>query len=355
MNRKAEAMSLMSKKKPSATKCHQFYVHGMHCASCVVLTESELQSQPKISSAKANLSTKTVTIEGEFANQSPEQIINQLNPTLAKSGYQLSTQPERSTINWSEFKLAIPITLAIIWGFFLLQKMGIVNLITTDQINYGSAFILGIIASVSTCAAVVGSLVLAVSANYAKSGQHVKPQIMFHLSRFGSFFILGGVMGTVGSVFNIGAESTYILSFLVVIVMLILGINLLDIFPQTKKWQPTLPTNISQRLLQVKSINTRLMPLLLGFITFFLPCGFTQSMQLYALSTGDFLTGAMVMLAFALGTFPVLALLSFSSIKIQDQMKSSIFFKVSGLLVIFFSLYNLYALLTAIGIISPLL
>lgn len=345
----------MPNKKPSTTKCHQFYVHGMHCASCVVLTEAKLQSQADVSSAKADLSTKTVTIEGDFANHSSQHIVEQLNPILAKSGYRLSTQPEKTIINWSEFKLAIPVALAIIWGFLLLQKVGIVNLVSTDQINYGTAFFLGVIASVSTCAAVVGSLVLAVSANYAKSGQHVKPQIMFHLSRLVSFFILGGLMGAVGSVFSIGAGSTYILSFLVIIVMLILGINLLDIFPQAKKWQPTLPTSISKRLLHVKSANTKLMPLLLGFITFFLPCGFTQSMQLYALSTGSFLTGAIVMLAFALGTLPVLALLSFSSIRIQDQVKSSIFFKVSGLLVIFFGLYNLYALLTVIGVISPLL
>jgi len=345
----------MSHKKPSTNKCHQFYVHGMHCASCVVLTESELQSHASIKSAQADLSTRTVKVEGDFASQSPEQIAIQLNPILAKSGYKLSTQPEKTSINWSEFKLAIPIALAIIWGFFLLQKLGIVNLVTTDQVNYGTAFILGIIASVSTCAAVVGSLVLAVSANYAKSGQNVKPQIMFHISRLVSFFILGGVIGAVGSMFNIGANTTYILSLLVIIVMLILGINLLDIFPGAKKWQPTLPAGISKRLLHVKSVNTKLMPFLLGFVTFFLPCGFTQSMQLYALTTGSFLTGAAVMLAFALGTLPVLALLSFGSIKIQDKMKSGIFFKTSGLVVIFFALYNLYALLTAIGIISPLL
>lgn len=342
-------------KKPQANKCHQFYVHGMHCESCVVLTESELESQSTVMSAKANLATRTIEIEGNFADQSPEQIVAQLNPVLAKNGYQLSTKPEKIAINWSEFKVALPIAIAIIWGFFLLQKLGIVNLVTTDQVNYGTAFVLGVIASVSTCAAVVGSLVLAVSANYAKSGQQVKPQIMFHISRLVSFFILGGLIGAIGSMLNIGTSSTYILSFIVIIVMLILGINLLDVFPKAKKWQVTLPAGISKRLLHVKSLNTKLMPLLLGLVTFFLPCGFTQSMQLYALSTGSFLTGATVMFAFALGTLPVLALLSFGSIKIQDKMKSGIFFKTSGLVVIFFALYNLLALLFALSVISPLL
>lgn len=54
-------------------------------------------------------------------------------------------------------------------------------------------------------------------------------------------------------------------------------------------------------------------PLIVGFATFFLPCGFTQSMQVAALSSGSFASGLAIMLAFALGTLPMLALLSFGS------------------------------------------
>ncbi|MBP6911491.1 sulfite exporter TauE/SafE family protein [Patescibacteria group bacterium] len=48
----------------------------------------------------------------------------------------------------------------------------------------------------------------------------------------------------------------------------------------------------------------------MGIGTFFLPCGFTQSMQVYTLSTGSFLAGGLTMLSFALGTLPMLLLLS---------------------------------------------
>ena len=43
---------------------------------------------------------------------------------------------------------------------------------------------------------------------------------------------------------------------------------------------------------------------------FFLPCGFTQALQLYVLGKGSFATGAVTMLVFALGTLPALLSLS---------------------------------------------
>jgi sulfite exporter TauE/SafE len=103
----------------------------------------------------------------------------------------------------------------------------------------------------------------------------------------------------------------------------------------------------------VKKLNHTLTPVLLGIVTFFLPCGFTQSMQLYTLTTGSFLTGGLTMLVFALGTLPMLALLSFSSLSIQDKAKSGAFFKTAGLVVIFFAVFNLINSLVIIGLIPP--
>jgi sulfite exporter TauE/SafE len=135
--------------------------------------------------------------------------------------------------------------------------------------------------------------------------------------------------------------------------MLILGINLLDVFPWAKRLQPAMPKFIGKYAHGVSKLNYTLTPLLIGVATFFLPCGFTQSMQLYALSTGSFLKGGLTMLAFALGTFPVLALVSFSSFSIKNSSKSGIFFKSAGLVVIMFALFNLINSLVVVGLIPP--
>ena len=231
--------------------------------------------------------------------------------------------------------------------------MGIVNLITADEVGYGTAFVIGLVASVSTCMAVVGGLTLSISANFAKEGDKTKPQIYFHLGRLISFFILGGVIGALGSVFQLGLMGTFALNVFVALVLLILGINLLDVFPAIKKLQPTIPKFIGKRVHGLKDINHTLTPFLVGIATFFLPCGFTQSMQIYTLTTGSFLTGALIMFSFALGTLPVLALLSFSSLGIHKKAQSGVFFKTAGLVVIFFGILSLLGAFTAIGIIPP--
>ena len=77
-------------------------------------------------------------------------------------------------------------------------------------------------------------------------------------------------------------------------------------------------------------------------------------MQLYTLTTGNFLTGAFTMLAFALGTLPVLALISFSSFSIQKKSKAGIFFKTAGLVVILFALLNLINGFVIIGVLPPI-
>ena len=167
--------------------------------------------------------------------------------------------------------------------------------------------------------AVVGALVLSLSATYAKEGNPIRPQVLFHAGRLVSFFLLGGLVGAVGAVFRFGAT------------LVMLGLNLLDIAPWTRRLRLTLPAGLGARVQGLTGLNTSLMPFAVGVATFVLPCGFTQSMQLYALSTGNFLTGATLMLAFALGTLPVLGALSFGAAGFQDRRISGTFFKAAGL------------------------
>lgn len=331
-----------------------FSVKEMHCPACVALVESELGDLPQVSSVKADLSSLKVAVDGDFGEKSLEDIAMELSRVIEPHGYTLSLEKISNKVNWSEFNIAIPIALAFVAIFVILQKMGIVNLVNTSEVGLGTAFVIGLIASVSTCMAVVGGLVLSMSANFAKEGDKVRPQIMFHAGRLVAFFVLGGVIGLLGSTFQLGATGAFALSFLVALVLLILGINLLDVFPWAKRFQPTIPSFIGKRVYGLKNINHILTPILVGVATFILPCGFTQSMQIYALGTGSFWTGAMIMFTFALGTLPVLALLSFSSLGIHKKAQSGIFFKTAGLVVIFFGIFNLLSSLISIGFIPPI-
>lgn len=334
-------------------KTYTFHIHGMHCNSCVVLTESKIGALPNISKVTSKLKNHSVEIVGDFGDKTDTQITEELTALIKENGYTVSVEKQIIERNWSDFKIAIPIALGFALLFVLLQKLGIVHLIGGGNVTYGTAFVVGIVASLSTCMAVVGGLVLSMSATFAKDGDRIKPQIMFHLGRIVSFFILGGVIGMLGSAFTLNTKGTFILSAVIAIVMLILGLNLLDVFPWVKRLQPGMPKFISKRAHRVSSLSHTLTPLLVGIATFFLPCGFTQSMQLYTLTTGNFFQGGLTMLAFALGTFPILALISFSPFSIQNSKKSGIFFKSAGLIVILFAIFNLINALVIVGLISP--
>lgn len=77
-------------------------------------------------------------------------------------------------------------------------------------------------------------------------------------------------------------------------------------------------------------------------------------MQIVALSSGSFVTGSLIMLAFALGTFPVLALLSFGSASLAQSKYAPLFFKTAGVVVVGLGIFSLLGGLAGLGIIRPL-
>ena len=330
------------------------HIKGMHCSACILLTELEATEVPYITSARSDLKEHTITVEGDLAGKSPQVVAVELTNILRPHGYTVSVEKQEHINNWADFRVAIPIALAFIAGFVALQKLGIVNLVQAGSVTYGTAFIIGIVASLSTCMAVVGGLVLSMSATFAHTGDKVRPQILFHIGRLISFFVLGGVIGALGSAFTLNATASFVLGIIIAAVMLILGINLLGIFHWSKRLQPAMPKFLARHAYGASKLNHTLTPFLVGVATFFLPCGFTQSMQIYTLGTGSFLQGALTMGFFALGTLPVLSAVSFSSFSIHNKSYAGIFFKTAGLIVILFGLYNLMNALVVAGVILPL-
>ncbi len=334
---------------------YSFHIKGMHCAACVVLTETELTNIPGVAKATASLLKNTVVVRGDFGNENEDTIREKLSAALTRYGYSLSEAPENHNAAWTDFKWALPIAILFFALVLILQKAGLANLITASSVGYGTAFFIGIIASLSTCMAVVGGLVLSLSGTFAKQGSSIRPHLMFHSGRLIGFFILGGIIGLVGGAFELGALGTSILSLVISLAMIGLGINLLDLFPWARRFQLTIPKSFGRKVFSLSSLNSSVMPFAIGVLTFFLPCGFTQSMQLYALSTHSFTTASGIMLSFALGTLPILGMISFGSKYIERlQTKSGKLFKVMGIVVILFALFNIINALAALGIIPPL-
>lgn len=176
--------------------------------------------------------------------------------------------------------------------------------------NLGAVFVIGLVAAFSSCTAVVAGLVTALSASSAKQnptadfGQKIRPHVLFNAGRLVGFAVFGALVGLIGQIFTLSTTANASLVLLVALLMIGLGINLLDVIPKKFAIQP--PKWMAKRILAVSSSQRPTTAFLLGAASFFLPCGFTQSMQLYALSLGNPAQSALVMFVFALGTLPAL-------------------------------------------------
>ena len=341
-------------------KKYTFHITGTHCPSCKILVEDILTEQVFIKNPRVDLKNEIVEIETE-SNQSAEEIAIILTDKLKSNGYSLSVDgfkkfttgkniQGKDNVIWK----AILIGFVFLILFFLLQKSGILNLGLGGKITPTTSFIIGIIASLSSCLVIVGGLVLSLSAKVAKDDQGnpkstKKPFILFHAGRLFGFAILGGILGLIGKAIGINFIFSAILGLIASAVMILLGLNLVGIFKKTKL---TLPSHIFSYFRKIE--HSIFAPILIGMGTFFLPCGFTQSMQISALSSGSFMSGLLIMFSFALGTLPMLALLSFSSVSFAHSKYASLFFKSAGVVVIGFGLFALLSGLAGLGIINPL-
>ena len=329
---------------------YTFHVSGTHCASCKILIEDVLSEQELVKSVKVDLKKQTVDIETD-STVAQEEIASVLTDKIKQNGYVLSvekeiTQDKNSGVVWQ----AIPIGLGFLILFFILQKSGILNVGFGGTTTPATSFIIGLVASVSSCLAIVGGLVLSLSATVSEDNiSDKKSFILFHGGRIGGFALLGGILGSVGQTIGINFTFTAILGIIAALVMLALGFNLTGILSRN---HITLPSPIFNFFRKIE--HKTLTPLIIGFATFFLPCGFTQAMQIAALSSGSFSSGMLIMLSFALGTFPMLALLSFGSASFAQSKHAPLFFKSAGVVVIGLGLFALLSGLASLGIISPL-
>jgi sulfite exporter TauE/SafE/copper chaperone CopZ len=210
------------------------------------------------------------------------------------------------------------------------------------------ALFVGLVAGISTCMALVGGLVLSLSARHAElhpeatSLQKFRPHIYFNIGRIVGYAIFGGLVGLIGAAFR---PSTNLLGFLTMVVggvMIFFGLKLIEIFPVLKDKSITLPSEIARLFglhKEVKEYSPK-SSIVMGALTFFLPCGFTQAMQLYAVSTGSFWQGMAIMGLFALGTAP--GLLGIGGLtSVFKGRRARVFFMTAGLAVIILGWFNI--------------
>lgn len=323
-----------------------YHINGMHCRSCEITIEDNLSRLKGVKQVKVNHRKGTAEILAEGALP-----VTEIQDAVAKAGYSLGTGEKpplmsKNLVDYIEVFFAAGVLLLI---YIILKLAGIsdFNLAPGKTEGYGVVFLIGLTAGVSTCMALVGGLVLGVSAKFAArhpeatAAQKFRPHLFFNLGRLVSYAALGGLIGLLGSALKLSGSLLGVFIMFAGLTMFLLGVNLLGIFPRLDNIL-VLPKWIA-RLFGLNKESAEYShrgAFISGFLTFFLPCGFTQAMQIYAISTGSFSKGAAIMFLFALGTMPGIIGVGGLTSVIKGTFARR-FFKFAGVVVILFGILNI--------------
>src|SRR3989338_3975430 len=339
---------------------HKFWIEGMTCRSCEITIEQSWKKVPGVTSVKVNSATGAARLIAE----GNEPTVEMLQQALGDSHYIVRDTPNTARVpqrpSWRE--LIGLFALVFLIGF-ILSKIGLfkTSITLNSGLSFGAVFIIGLVAASSSCVAVVGGLLLSSAAKFneryasARPVARMRPVVLFVAGRVMSYAILGGLLGVVGSAITPSPIITATIMIIAACYMLIMGLEMLHLTPAwMRRLMPRLPKRWSHAIMNAQGKEHPVAPFALGAATFFLPCGFTQALQLYALTTGSFLTSAGILLALSLATSPALFVLGYASSSVKGKI-GQWFFKFSGALVIVLALWNIQNGLAIAGVPTSLL
>jgi sulfite exporter TauE/SafE len=258
------------------------------------------------------------------------------NPAESKAGYS----------GYLRFGAA---ALALAALFLLLSRIDLIpnGISFGENIGYGIVFLIGLLASVSTCIAVTGGLFMTLASKYDEQASHLSPAsrfvtyLSFNVGRIISYTSFGGLIGLLGSALMLSSAAYGAVTVAVSLFMLIIGVQMLGLMPGVKNLRLQMPSALKRWNETLLQRNSRSAAFTLGALTFFLPCGFTQALQLYVLAKADPIAGALTMFVFSLGTLPVLMGLSLATSFTAGNLKRY-FFRFAGAAVIVLSLSSIH-------------
>jgi sulfite exporter TauE/SafE/copper chaperone CopZ len=335
-------------------------VLGMTCRTCEQRIGRHVGKIKSVESVTASAARGRVVIES-----SKPLSYRSLERAIRLAGYEIGETPwlarDRSIWLTAAAGLALVVAVALV-----AQLTGLANLAAgVGDLSSGGlvvAALLGLAAGVSTCMALVGGLVLALSASFQASATAprtglaaMRPAAVFVAGRIVGYGLLGAALGAVGASIEMPPLVTAALMIGVAAVMLVLGTRLTGLSPRIAGWSPTLPSGLGRSLGLGDGRTTSYSDMRaagLGAASFFLPCGFTQAVQIFALSTGSPLFGGALLATFAIGTAPGLLALAGVPMVVPTRARPTLL-RLVGVVVLAFATLNVTAGLQLAGIGLP--
>lgn len=282
------------------------YIDGMHCPSCDILVRDQFGRAKNVKNVCANYKNHTAEIEYEG-----DLNIAELNKSINSFGYHIAKKPLTQDSYGKKLFEAGAIAVILGIAYFFAKELGILPEFSgSSKLSLSTVFVLGIIASTSTCMATSGALFMAtigkMNDGKGKGKRSFLPALNFNLGRVLSYAGFGFIVGYIGQTLTSSLQMGMVLNIIVAILMIGIALDMLKLVPVSTLGTSTFTKGIFTWFEKKLSNHPRKTAFFLGAITYLLPCGFTQTVQAYALGTADPIKSATIMLVFALGTIPVL-------------------------------------------------
>lgn len=303
-------------------------IDNMTCANCENVIEQGLLNEPGIIGVTASYSSgKAVVIYDE-------KIISfeKIKGIIEKAGYHVKSENTHGETgagagnnagdNNSEYAAKagrdytdlIGIAIILLAVYMIARRFGLFNIFyqfpaAKEGMGYGMLFFIGALTSVH-CVAMCGGICLSQcvtpgSQKGSSAGRFgmLRPSILYNLGRVASYTMIGALVGTIGSAVSFSNAMKGTVQILAGVFMVIMGLNMLNLFPWLRRLNPRMPKIFARKIYSGRNSRS---PLYIGLLNGLMPCGPLQAMQLYALSTGSPIKGALSMFLFSVGTLPLM-------------------------------------------------
>jgi sulfite exporter TauE/SafE/copper chaperone CopZ len=291
----------------SAIRTEKLRIGGMTCAACQNKIGRKLRNTAGVQRAEVNYATGTAVV----AYNTETISLRQISDIIEKLNYTVMTGDEKRAPGTNRI---IGLLIIIASLYMILEHFGLLNLLAPSRLadstmNYAMLFVIGLITSVH-CVAMCGGINLSQcvpqggASGSDSRNSALRPAFLYNLGRIVSYTAVGFAAGALGGVIAFTSTAQGILKLIAGVFMIIMGINILEIFPWLRKLNPRMPRAVARKIDGEKEKSNR--SLVVGFFFVFLPCGPLQAMQIYALSTGNPFGGALSMFLFSAGTVPLM-------------------------------------------------
>ena len=212
-----------------------------------------------------------------------------------------------------------------------------------------SMLTLGLVTSIH-CVSMCGPMVVTYAVKGEEGGPWYRkliPNLAYQGAKITSYMLVGLALGAIGSAFNFDGIRPYIMGVAGVF-MIVMGLGMTGKFPWAAKIQPRPPKFLMQALMRARrkanadaeaGESTLATPITFGLLTGLMPCAPLMAAQLAAAGTGSVLGGGIAMLAFGIGTAPLMLLFGTASSMLPANAKAKLMSVLAIVVIVFGAVY----------------